>query len=58
MSEHDNPLAELRKIRDDHANRFNYDVKAIMDNPRSREKASGRKIVSIPPKPVLQDSGS
>ena len=58
MSEHDDPIIELRKIRDEHAKKFNYDVKAIMNDLRDREKNSGRKVVSFPPKPALQGTGS
>ena len=30
MSENDDPIIELRKTRDEHAKRFNYDVKSVM----------------------------
>ena len=57
MSENDDPIIELRKTRDEHAKRFNYDVKAIMDDLRDKEKKSGKKVVSFPPKPVLKGAG-
>ncbi len=36
-------IAELWAIRDAHAAQFNYDVSAIFDDIRARQKASGRK---------------
>lgn len=45
------PIVEaVRKIRDEHAAQFDYDLKAIYDDLKETEKQSGRKIVSLPPK--------
>ena len=57
MSEHDDPIVELRKTRDEHAKKFNYDIKAIMNDLREKEKNLGKKVVSLPPKPVLKGAG-
>ena len=43
-------VEEVRKIREAHAARFGYDLKAIYDDLKEAEKRSGRKIVSFPPK--------
>ena len=48
-------IAELRTVRDAHAARFNYDVKAIFRDLQARQKASGRKYVRYPAKrPALE----
>ena len=48
-------IAELRAVRDAHAARFNYDVKAIFRDLQARQKASGRKYVRYPAKrPALE----
>lgn len=51
----DDPIVEeIRKIRDEYAKKFNYDLKAIAADLMKQEKASGRKLVSFPPrKPVI-----
>ena len=35
-------IAEVRAIRDQHAARFDYDVKAIFRDIQARQEASGR----------------
>lgn len=37
---------EIRRIRDAHAARFNYDLDAIYRDLKEQEKRSGRKLVS------------
>jgi hypothetical protein len=39
-------LEEIYKIREEHAKAFNYDLKAVCNNLRKRQAASGRKIIS------------
>ena len=54
MSE-DPIVAEVRRIRDEHAARYDYDLRKIYEALKEREKRSGRKLVSYPsrePKPV------
>ena len=41
---------EVRRIRDAHAARFNYDLDAIFQDIKEQEKKSGRKFVSFPPR--------
>ena len=45
----DDPIVnEVRKRREEHAARFNFDVRAIARDARKRQQKSGRKVV-IPP---------
>ena len=45
-------VAEIRRVRDEYAARFNYDLRAICEDLREQEKKSGRKFVSYPPRRV------
>ena len=40
---------EVRKIREEYARQFNFDLDAICNDLQEKEAASGRKIVSFPP---------
>ena len=56
MNDSDPIVDEVRRIRDAHAAKFNYDAKAIFRDIKEQEKRSGRKYVSfaddrIEPKP-------
>lgn len=46
----DEIVEEVRRIRYEHAAKFNHDLKAILDDARKRQKESGRKTVSFPPR--------
>lgn len=46
-------VAEIRKIRNEHAAKFNYDIAAICEDIRRQEKESGRQYVSFPPRRVV-----
>ncbi|MFM9962000.1 MAG: hypothetical protein ACKV2Q_12330 [Planctomycetaceae bacterium] len=47
----DDPIvAEVRKARDDYAQRFNYDLDAICRDLQQKQQQSGRKLVGFPPK--------
>ena len=46
-------VEELRKIREEHAAKFNFDLDAIYRYPKEQEKQSGRKMISSPPKPLV-----
>ena len=48
-------VAEVRRIRDAHAARFNYDLRAIFEDIKERERKSGRTYVSFPPKRLSPD---
>lgn len=43
-------VEEVRKLREEHAAQFDYDLKAIYDDLKETEKQSGRKIVRLPSK--------
>jgi hypothetical protein len=43
-------LEEIWKARDEHARRFDYDVKRICADLRKIEKQSGRRVVTRKPK--------
>lgn len=43
-------VEEVRKVRQQHAKRFNYDLRAIMDDLRKQQEQSGRKYVQFEPR--------
>jgi hypothetical protein len=43
-------VEEMRKVRQKHAAKFNYDIEAIVADLREQEKKSRRKLVSLKPK--------
>jgi hypothetical protein len=45
-------VAEVRKVREAHAARFNYDLKAIYQDLKQQEQASEQVFVSYPPRPA------
>lgn len=45
-------VEEVRRIRDAHAARFNYDLDAIFRDIKEQERKSGRTFVSFPPRRV------
>lgn len=47
----DDPIvAEIRKGREEHAARFNYDLKAMVKDLRSRQGKDGVPVVTLPPR--------
>ena len=46
---------EIRKIRQEHAAKFNYDLHAICEDLRRHAKTCGRKVVSLPPKRIPKE---
>ena len=46
----DEIVEEVRRVREEHAAKFNHDLKAILDDARKRQRESGRKTVSFPPR--------
>ena len=48
----DTVVAEVRKAREEIAKKFNYDLRAIIEDARKRQATSGRKVVSFPPRRV------
>lgn len=47
-------VEEIRKIREAHAARFDYDLRAICADLRKKEKDCGHPVVSLPPKRYLR----
>jgi hypothetical protein len=45
-------VAEIRKIREEHAARFNYDLWAIYEDLKEQERKSGREFKSYPPRRI------
>ena len=63
MNDFDPIVDEVRRIRDAHAAKFNYDPDAIFRDIKEREKRSGRKYVSfadetVVPSPALHQTGA
>jgi hypothetical protein len=48
----DTIVAEVRQAREALAQRFNYDLQAMIQDARERQAAGGRQVVSFPPKPA------
>ena len=43
-------VEEVRKVRDAHAKKFNYDLQAIVADLKKQQKASGREFVTLRPR--------
>ena len=43
-------VKEVRKAREEHSARFGHDLQKIYHELKEREKSSGRKYVSYPPR--------
>lgn len=43
-------VAEVRRIRHEHAARFNYDLKLIAKDIKAQERAGDRTYISLPPR--------
>jgi hypothetical protein len=43
-------VAEVRRIREEYARRFNYDLDAMFRDIQEKQSRSGRTYVSFPPK--------
>ena len=46
----DRIVEETRRLREEHAAKFNYDLEAIYRDLKEEEKKSGRNVVSLPAK--------
>jgi hypothetical protein len=46
-------VEEVRRIRDDHARKFNYDLHAICEDFRRKQLSSGRKVVTRKRRPPV-----
>lgn len=45
-------VEEVRRIRQEYAKQFDYDVRAIADDLRKREQQHRERLVSFPAKPA------
>ncbi len=43
-------VTAVRRVRERHAAKFNYDLDAICRDLSEQERQSGRRVVSLPPK--------
>jgi hypothetical protein len=46
----DDIVREVRKVREAYAKQFGYDLEAIHGDLKALEQASGRRVVSLPPR--------
>jgi hypothetical protein len=49
----DEIVEEIRKIREEYAAQFDFDIARICEDIRERERTSGREYVSLPPKRIV-----
>ena len=49
---------EVRRIRDAHAARFNYDLDAIYQDIKEQERKSNRKFVSLTRENIAQEKAT
>ncbi len=54
----DTIVAEVRQAREALAIQFNYDLHAMIQDARERQKTSGRKVVSFPPTRLKEANAS
>ena len=47
-------VEEIRKIREAHAAKFQFDLQATCEDLRKKEKTCGHAIVSLSPKRILE----
>lgn len=47
-------VEEIRQLREQYAAQFDHDLKAICRDLRARQKAGGRKVISLAPRPPRQ----
>lgn len=45
-------LAQVRRAREELAQRFNYDLRAMIQDAKDRQATSGHRVVLFPPKPA------
>lgn len=48
----DEIVEEVRKVRDEYAAKFGYDIDAIYEDIKNQEEKTDREVVSLPPKRV------
>jgi hypothetical protein len=43
-------IQEIRRIKEANAAKYGFNIRAMVEDMRRREKLSGRKVVTIPPR--------
>ena len=51
-------VEEVRKIRDEYARSFDYDLGRICEDLRKQQAESGRDIVTLPPKKLVKNDAA
>lgn len=51
-------VEEVRKVRDEYAKRFNYDLYEICRDLREKQRLGKRSVISLPPKRPRKMNGS
>ncbi|MEY6434018.1 hypothetical protein ABC977_16560 [Thioalkalicoccus limnaeus] len=51
-------VAEIRRFREEHAEKYGHDLKRIVEALREYEATSGRKVVYREPRLLLKKTGS
>jgi hypothetical protein len=47
-------VEETRKVREEHAGRFDFNLKAIYEDLKEQEKQGSREVVSLAPKEPIR----
>lgn len=58
MSRKDPIVEEVRRVRQRHARKHNYDLKAIFEDMRAWQQKHGIKTVTLPPRLIVRKTGS
>lgn len=56
MTWNDEIVDEVRRVRDEHAEKFNYDIAAICADIRQKQAASNRQVVTASAKEVKDEA--
>ena len=54
----DDVLLAVREAREAYARRFSFDLRAIHNDLKAQEKAGGRRVVSLSPRPPRQTAAN
>jgi len=46
----DSIVEDVRKVREEHASKFNYDLDSIYQDLKKQQKRCGREVISLPAK--------
>lgn len=50
-------VEEIRQIREEFAKEFNYDLRAMVEYLRAKEREHPENVVSLPPRPPRKKTG-